>query len=228
MENQTPCAPVVTSQVILEQPKQSNFLIILLSILLFISVVIAGFFAYRTQKLVKELTLLRTEPTPIATSESVVSPELTFEQDKTLDPTANWKIYVNKTNQYSIRYPNEWFVSESTDQTTIANFSTNQPPSSNKYVMYIGVYKESVGSRVSLIDWLKQNGHYISDTYGNPISTKETTIAGNQAVILNYEGESDFYVFSAGTHVFWAYPSPESSDFSGTFKLILSKFKFTK
>lgn len=71
---QTPVTPVITSQ--------SNFLVILLSILLFISVLIAGFFAYQTQKLVKELrnTAVATiEPTaePVATSSPSPEPSLT-------------------------------------------------------------------------------------------------------------------------------------------------------
>lgn len=56
------------------QPKQSNFLVILLSVLLFISVVIAGFFAFQTQKLVKELTMLRTQTTPVTTVEPTNEP----------------------------------------------------------------------------------------------------------------------------------------------------------
>lgn len=73
MENQT---PVVTPQVIVEPPKQSNFLVILLSVLLLLSVSIAGFFAYQTQKLVKELTILKTEsiPTPEVTMEPTTEP----------------------------------------------------------------------------------------------------------------------------------------------------------
>jgi hypothetical protein len=45
----------------IEQPKQNNFLITLLSILLLISVFIAGFFAYQTQRLVAELRIKNEE-----------------------------------------------------------------------------------------------------------------------------------------------------------------------
>jgi hypothetical protein len=79
MENQT--VPVVTPQVVVES-KGNNFLVILLSILLFISLAIAGFFAFQTQKLVKELSILRSNPTPVAT----VVP--TTEQTETNVPTA--------------------------------------------------------------------------------------------------------------------------------------------
>ena len=127
-ENQTPVVPVATPQVAVEQPKQSNFLVILLSTLLLLSVLIAGFFAYQTQKLVKELTLLRTEPTPTTTSESVVSPELTFEQDKTLNPTANWKTYKNTSSNYEIKYPAEWRASN------IAAGSDGTLPANARYI----------------------------------------------------------------------------------------------
>lgn len=48
------------------EQKQSNFLVTLLSILLIISCLIAGFFAYQTQKLVKEITKIKNVPTPVA------------------------------------------------------------------------------------------------------------------------------------------------------------------
>lgn len=73
--------------------KQSNFLVTLLSVLLLVSVFIAGFFAYQTQNLVKELTKLQVTPTPIATTEP--------------DLTADWKTYTNEKYGFSIRYPNE-------------------------------------------------------------------------------------------------------------------------
>ena len=83
--NQSPTSEVKTT------PKQPNFLITLLSILLLISCLIAGFFAYQTQKLVKELTVynLQSEETPIATS----SP----------DPVVDWKAYTNSELVFSFK-----------------------------------------------------------------------------------------------------------------------------
>lgn len=79
--------------------KQSNFLVTLLSILLSISVFIAGFFAFQTQNLVKELTKLQVTPTPIATIEP--------------DPTTSWKTYKNYL--FSISYPSDVKLKEWTD-----------------------------------------------------------------------------------------------------------------
>ena len=69
-----------------EPKKNSSFLVILLSILLIISVLIAGFFAYQTQNLVKEITKLQVIPTPITSTEPI----------PTTDPTTDWKEIENK------------------------------------------------------------------------------------------------------------------------------------
>ncbi len=68
--------------------KQNNSIITLLSVLLLTSVIIAGFFAYRTQNLVKEITKLK----------SVSTPDKTNTQ---LSPTG----YINKKFGYSIDLP---------------------------------------------------------------------------------------------------------------------------
>ena len=85
--NQLPSEPVIQ--------KPNNFLVVLLSILLFISLVIAGFFAYQTQKLTQELLESRNQnlviqtPTPIATT----------------DPTMDWKTYKILPIKLVFKYP---------------------------------------------------------------------------------------------------------------------------
>lgn len=107
--NQIPVPTVITPQVKIEQSKKTNFLVILLSTLLIISVVISGFFAFQTQKLVKELTLLRTEPTPMATVEPTTEAVATNSL-KTVDPTADWKVYTNTMYGFSFKYPSDKFI----------------------------------------------------------------------------------------------------------------------
>ena len=91
-------------QTVDQKPSTNSFLVILLSVLLLLSVIIAGFFAYQTQKLVKELTMLKTEPipTPEVTMEPTTEPVATDSSE--VDPTANWKTYINK--DFSFKYPN--------------------------------------------------------------------------------------------------------------------------
>lgn len=98
MENSTQ-ENVVLSQnqpILPEQPKQNNFLVILLSTLLLLSVLIAGFFAYQTQMLVKELTSIKTTSTPVSIEESKE------------DLTADWKTYTDK--KFTIKYPSNVMI----------------------------------------------------------------------------------------------------------------------
>lgn len=110
MENQTqiPVNQSISETVVQTEqlPKKSNFLVILLSILLLVSVSVAGFFAFQTQKLVKELTILRSESTPIATLEPMNGP--VSADNANADPTANWKTYINNSSNYQIKYPSTW------------------------------------------------------------------------------------------------------------------------
>ena len=112
-ENNPVPAPVATPEVVVAQQKNNNFLVILLSSLLIISVSISGFFAYQTQKLVKELTVLKTEEkiVAVATTEPTVEPVATNSVSATPDPTVNWKTYT--WNGVSFKYPNTWFTSGS-------------------------------------------------------------------------------------------------------------------
>lgn len=71
---------------------KSSFLITLLSVLLLISVFIAGFFAYQTQNLVKELRKLQNTMIPTATQ----------------TPNTESKTYTNKTHNITFKYPPVW------------------------------------------------------------------------------------------------------------------------
>ncbi|MDP3918172.1 MAG: hypothetical protein Q8Q30_03300 [Candidatus Woesebacteria bacterium] len=119
-ENNPVPTPVATPEVVIEQPKQSNFLIILLSVLLLLSVLIAGFFAYQTQKLVNELKIKNEElrNVAVATTEPTVEPVATNSASATPDPTANWKTYTNTEYKYSISYPLTYKISNQADGAT--------------------------------------------------------------------------------------------------------------
>lgn len=82
------------------EPKQSSFIIVLLSSLLIISCLIAGFFAWKTQNLVKELTAYRLQPT------STPAPT------PTPDPTADWKTYRSKQQRFSFKLPQQLVINE--------------------------------------------------------------------------------------------------------------------
>lgn len=79
------------------EPKNNSFLVTLLSILLLLSCIIAGFFAWQTQNLVKELQEVRRQ--------ELVTPSPTA----TPDPTADWKTY-KYLDLFEIKIPNNYKV----------------------------------------------------------------------------------------------------------------------
>ena len=107
------------SQPTIETPqtenKRNSPLISLLSILLLLACIFAGFFAYQTQKLVSEITKIK--------NQAILSPTAT----PTIDPLSNWKTYINDDYHFSVKYnpvftPNE--VSDKAKQSTLIGFGT--------------------------------------------------------------------------------------------------------
>lgn len=109
-DNPVPTTPVISPSVNNEVSNQNNFLVILLSILLLLSVSIAGFFAYQTQILVKELTNLKSSPTSIAQESTESAIEPVSVGSVVPDPTASWKTYNDERNGYLFKYPSTWKI----------------------------------------------------------------------------------------------------------------------
>jgi len=119
----------------ISDPERSNnnFLVILLSILLLISVAIAGFFAWQTQKLVSELQIMKDEVriAPVATISPTAEPVAT---DSAAIDTSNWKTYPPATTvglKYSFKYPS---IAELTEAGDFAIFTTINSNISHRYV----------------------------------------------------------------------------------------------
>lgn len=103
MENE-PTTNQLPSNPVIQLPSKSNsFLIILLSILLFIALTIAGFFAFQTQKLVKELRVVRDEltQTPTASTKPTSDPTADLSRAESKD----WKTYSNSKYNFTFKYP---------------------------------------------------------------------------------------------------------------------------
>lgn len=84
-------------------PKKNNLAVILLSVFLLVTLLISGYLFLQVQSLTKQLAQLQVQPTPTPQSTEIPSP--------TLDPTANWKTFVNTTFKYLLKYPQTWLVS---------------------------------------------------------------------------------------------------------------------
>lgn len=143
MENQTPVAPEVQSTVnseqsTVEQKTPNTFLVVLLSVLLFISVSIAGFFAYQTQKLVAEVTGYREQ-----LKQTLEPTTNNLQPSSTPDPTADWKTYTNTKYGYSLKYPNNWVMMSIEPGPADLPLNTT----SRGIVVYPSIYKSSAMAR---------------------------------------------------------------------------------
>lgn len=82
-------------------PKKNNFVVILLSILLLVTLSATVYLFLRVQSLTKQLVQLQIQPTPTPLSTEIPSP--------TPDPTADWETYKNNYWKISFKYPNTMF-----------------------------------------------------------------------------------------------------------------------
>lgn len=245
-DNPTPIMPV-EQELKIEQVKPleptknkgGNFLTVFLSILLLISVVIAGLFAYQTQKLVKEIIKLQFTPSPPASTEP----------SSTIDPTIDWKTYTINLNNLTFKYPSDkevfadinslielradkeyWIAYEGTDQ----------------IFLDISLYK----STKNPIDWWTSEGKNkfenlatMLEKYSNPptdINLKyevhNITIAGKEALAVtissNFESphtpkinnliifQNQGYITTAAYHEISKGSLELSSQILSTFKII--------
>lgn len=89
--------------------KNNSFLVTLLSILLLLAVGAAGFFAWQTQNLVKQMQELK-----IANAQPTVTPSPQPTTNPTIDPTSNWETYKNSSYSFEIKYPSNYKLEEGT------------------------------------------------------------------------------------------------------------------
>ena len=117
--------------------KGGNFLTSLLSVLLLITCIIAGFFAYQTQNLVNEIVNLKST----ATTAPSPSPSSSLPSD--------WKTYSDSVYGYSIKYPNSWTFTPTPSQGFggVASFSNTDSK------LEIGKHLEKIGTDESLKDY---------------------------------------------------------------------------
>lgn len=212
-----------------DKPKSNGFLITLLSILLLIACFIAGFFAYQTQTLVKELTEIKNnqQPTPVTTTEtSKTTQEQTATESGVITGTENWKTYVNTKIGASIKYPSEWILKEESNGVSV-DFNTNTL--SNKVVE---------GNRVNYFFNFQLEDPANYNAWSSDISSKklsplkvgdrnfERIIAADMFYTINYILKTE------DGRIFRLYLGPYSETESktvldDTVTKILSTFKFT-
>lgn len=101
--NPQPAKPVQPSPV-------KNSLLMIMSALIIILVVVAGFFAWQTQKLTQQIAGMQTAPTPTPTATPTATP--TQEASPSASPASvtGWKTYTNTQYGFTLNYPNTYQV----------------------------------------------------------------------------------------------------------------------
>lgn len=200
-ENQIPVVPV-------EQPKQSNFLVVLLSVLLLLSVSIAGFFAFQTQKLVKELTLLRVEPTP--TIEPVATDSATIVD--LINPKTGWLVSTSKEMGFSFEYPPTWDNQKFSLQSKDGNIKISYGSSATGFECYRN-------SR-SVVNYINNNKIIVDYLEGVSQSENCDDRSDLRLIVAKFTTNSKDYIFTL------ANSKSNQVEAEKIFDQILSTFKF--
>jgi len=124
----------------------STFLITLLSVLLLISCLIAGFFAWQTQRLVAELRVKNEE---LIINTPTVTP--------TPDPTADWKTYTNSEYGFSFKYPSDFLDKKMNDNSVILSVGSKDYSLSLKADSDLDIYTDEIKDIKKLFDTKEQN-----------------------------------------------------------------------
>lgn len=238
---------VVLSQnepILPEKPKKFNFLIILLSVLLFISTSIAVFFAYQTQTLAKELTTLKnnTEPTPVAIS--LPTQILMATDSGVVTGTANWKTYTNTKYGFSFKYPADLKVDQMSsspyEQFKLVYMGEKQKVSGRTqtsifdgYIFYISLRGSDPIDKVAQETFNRSKQNCSDQTTWSAIT--DSTIDGKNSKtyeVLNCMTDYTENFVSSGGNTFaitqiYVGEDPEYRKYKEVTNQILSTFKFT-
>jgi len=230
-ENNPIPTPVTIPPVVIEQPKTNSFLTILLSVLLLLSVLIAGFFAYQTQKLVKELTMLKTEEkVAVATTEPTTEPVAT--NSAVIDMT-NWKTYTNTKFGFNFKYPLEWYVLSS--NVSFVLLSSQSQITDTSISLSVSTKNVTANDTIdSYFDQMLKSDGEIANTEAMKTSKSSILIDNNKAIrydsipkSLGYI-ENNVILISKGKLFRLTISNNQISDETfNIFDYILSTFKFT-
>lgn len=223
-----------------DKPKSNGFLVTLLSVLLLIACFIAGFFAYQTQTLVKELTEIKNnqQPTPVTVSKPTDLPIAT--ESGVVTGTKDWKVYTDPEWNFTFKYPETGSVSRLLKRDDLlvggATFKLNykdgitRPQASE---IYINIYDSK---NMDLNTWLVNNS--TTEPFGSE-ENKEFYGYLNQGNIdlLDTKGVrfkkdvmgfvSNNVAIKNGNYIYVIGDVKVSDDLSSTFSKILSTFEFT-
>jgi len=188
-------------------PKSQKPLVLIMSVLLIVTVAIAGLFYFQIQKLSKELSQYQTQPSPTPTA--------------TPDPTADWKTYTDPKGKYSLKYPTDWAASKDVGL-------LNDP--TMKFILDLQAKDTTLSTR----DWTNAN---VCAKFATPTDQNGCTAYASgpindsiQFTFLAHYGAMHT-VFKNGNTVFDVTidarePNPNFENIKDVYNQILSTFKF--
>ncbi len=198
-------------------------LTLILATLLLITAGIAGFFYAQQEKVTKneEKNMIKdiSSPTPIS------------------DPTANWKTYINKKYNFTVKYPPDWFVVFQSDTLFFGEgpHPTSIPPLTHSWP-YISI---SISNTMHSEEALQEVGIKQGATINNETLNKQehfTTLFDGQKANKKIQLSPDLVEGNTGTTIIfnkdehgWTIHIPAENykgDINPTFEKILSTFKF--
>ena len=212
------------------QVKKSPKLLYILLILISLSA--ASIFAYKYYQLKTQITVVTPSPSlsPSPTLDQEILPELTFEQDVPIDPTADWKIYTNDLFGFSLKYPSPFTITDNLQTSTdplawTTKKSLNLVDSVQNYSFSIMINPDGFGP------WFPNKLHKLSYSEEKGIYTINTSLNSENLTpdVYSIIGSGDFQVKKVVGFLVFANSSDDvqaRTYLDKTFDQILSTFKF--
>lgn len=201
-----------------------------------LGLILAGGLVYAGIQIGKKQSQVSYGPIPVPT-ETLIPTNIV--STPTPDPTANWKTYINITEKYRLRYPQNWFLKESGSMVQIFNYDVDRvpgrayDPSRDGNLFKIEIFVEDKYSDVD--KWFNEEKSKISPVTDKPyefLNVKPITVDSQKGIY--FEVKDEWTKISVGTVVFQS-PRNKLIRFNGglnfpenktLFNQILSTFKF--
>ena len=173
----------------------------------------------------KGTLLIDSLPSPL------VSPKL---EAKAEYPTANWKTYANKTNNYQLLFPQDWIIDDITNPAYLEIIPPDEGPNNEgRIIIQVGPFSSESESLNQFMEAINlSTGGKNSDTYA-PV--RQIKIGGENGILTKggccgFFGQHDFSLYQNKIYQIslkGPIDNPQAK-FQSVFDLVLSTFKFTE
>ncbi|MBI4029962.1 hypothetical protein HY373_02160 [Candidatus Berkelbacteria bacterium] len=162
---------------------------------------------------------IRTQTTTKTTTETTTPTITTTQPTTTTDDTTGWKTY--KTSDYSIKYPQDYFLRQQSD--TLTQIVATKYKNYEGEFPYISVERKDNPKSLSLEDWWKENKSKYESSLSEPTTIQ---VGGQKALkITGIEVRANQIIFMGYKTYVFDIININSSD--PNYDKILSTFQFT-